>query len=259
MVKIVESKWLGVTIRSEDWDELGVSTWVKIKEAIQEGRKQEALDLVDYLSIESYLVHHIMPNWTYYLLTYLADNYGEGKVYETMRESGELLRRGAIEAAAKMPVEELVRVNAQTQRAHRCGPGELGNITITEDDEKYVISFDPCGSGGSMRRTRELDKTPAMTGPPYNLGKTKKPYPWSWSKAGVPYYCTHCCIWSEILPTEYIGYPLRVCFYNDDPEKPCAWAFYKNPELIPKEYFTRIGRVKDPSKFKNSVKQKSGC
>jgi len=250
MVELVESKWLGVTIRADDWDEIGVSTWTKIKQAIDEGRLQEAKDMVDYLSIESYLVHHIMPQWVYHMLTYIADNYGEEKVYEVMRESGRVLRGPAIEAAAKIPVEEIVRLNAQTQRAHRCGPGELGDITIAEDDEKYVITFDPCGSGGSMRRTRELDKAPPMTGSPYNFRKTTKPYPWSWSKADVPYYCTHCCVWSEMLPVELIGYPLRVCLFNEDPEKPCAWAFYKKPELIPEEYFTRLGKVKDPSKFK---------
>ncbi len=106
--------------------------------------------------------------------------------------------------------------------------------------------FDPCGSGGRMRRTGEIDKIPPRDGPPFNLGRTKKAWPWSWSKAGVPYYCVHCCIWSEIIPTELNGYPTRVTLWNEDPEKPCRWAFYKKPDLIPEEYFTRIGMKRDP-------------
>ena len=245
MVRLEKSEWLGTMIRRDDWDELGVSSWIKIKEAIKGERKQEALELVDYLPVESYLVHHNLPIWTYYLLTYIAENYGEEKIYETMRETGKLLHGKGIVSAASMPVEEVVRFHAQVQRSHRCGPGELGNLTITEDTEKYVISFDPCGSGGSMRRAREFDKIPPMTGLPHNLGKTKKAYPWSWSKTNVPYYCVHCCVWLEILPVEEIGYPLRVTLFDEDPEKPCAWAFYKKPELIPEEYFIRIGKAKN--------------
>ena len=90
----------------------------------------------------------------------------------------------------------------------------------------------------------EIDKTPPRTGPPTNLGKTSKPYFWSWSKAGVPYYCTHCCIWHEIMPIETQGYPLKVTEYSDDPNEPCKWYFYKRPELIPEEYFVRIGKKK---------------
>jgi len=250
MVKLEKSKWLGRNLRKEDWGELGISTWTKIKESLEAGRKQEALDLVDYLPDESKVVHDVNIDWIYHLLTYVANNLGEEKVYECLMETGMVLRKAGIEGAAKIPVEELVQINAENMRAHRSGHGELGNITITEDADKYVMSFDPCGSGGRLRITGENGKPP-LTGPPFNFGRTKKAYPWSWGKANVPYYCCHCCVWSEILPIELIGYPLRVCLYNDDPEKPCAWVLYKKPELIPDEYFTRIGKKKDPSKFKS--------
>jgi hypothetical protein len=119
----------------------------------------------------------------------------------------------------------------------------MGDITVAEEEDKYVIYLDPCGSGGRMRREGR-DK------PPYNYGKTKKAYPWSWGKAGVPYYCVHCCIWSEIIPTEQQGYPHRVTAYSDDPNEPCAFYIYKRPELIPEEYFARIGKKKDLSRMR---------
>lgn len=256
MVNLVYSQILGRNIRSDPWEELGTSTWTKIKEAIQAGRTQEALDLVDYLKPEGKVIHDSYCDWTYADLSFLAQNFGEEQVYYALRNAAEVLgksvfARGAYAKApgAKLAVEDVVRQMAETMRAHRCGRGENGDITITEEEEKYVISFDPCGSGGRMRRVGELDNLPPRTGPLYNLGRTSKPYPWSWSKANVPYYCCHCCVWQEIMPIESRGYPVRIIDYNDDPAAACAWIFYKDPERIPEEYFTRVGKTKDVSKF----------
>lgn len=94
-----------------------------------------------------------------------------------------------------------------------------------------MMRCDPCGSGGRLRRTK-------------NIGITKKAYPWSWGKSGIPYYCTHCCLAWEIIPTELWGYPIRINLVTDRPEDPCVHLFYKKPELIPEEYFDRLGMTK---------------
>lgn len=244
MVRLEYSEILRRKIRKDDWKELGVSTWVKIKEALKDVRLEEAESLVDYLIPEGKRLHDIYCDWVYGLLNYIGNKLGEEGIYDALRYTGELFWKPIIEIAPKFSVEEWVQINAETMRVHRCGPGEIGNIQIIEEVDKYKISFDPCGSGGRMRRIGEVDRLPPRTDPPYNLGKTKKPYPWSWSKIGVPYFCTHCCIWSEIMPIEILGYPLRVCEYSDDPNDPCAWVFYKKPELIPDIYFERVGKRK---------------
>ncbi len=82
-----------------------------------------------------------------------------------------------------------------------------------------------------MRRTRDV-------------GTTKKAYPWSWSRSGIPYYCAHCCIQWEILPIELRGYPIRISVPGEKPEDPCVHYFYKKPELIPEEYYTSVGKTK---------------
>ena len=244
MVKVEESKTLNRKIRKDPWGEIGVSTLTKIKEAIQSGKSIEALDLTEYLAIEGKFIHDAYCDWIYHHLDYIAGKWGEEEMYRALRNAGLLFRKAAIEAIPLMSVEELVQTQAEIMRAHRCGPGELGNISVVEEKDRYVISFDPCGSGGRMRRMGEVDRIPPRTGPPFNLGKTKRAYPWSWGKVGVPYYCVHCCVWSEILPVELIGYPLRVCEYSDNSQDPCAWIYYKRPEWIPERYFTRIGKKK---------------
>ncbi len=239
MVKLEKSKGLGRIIRADDLDELGISTWTKTKEAILAGRTQEALDLVDYNWEEGRRIHDLMCDAFWGFETFIADNLGEEALYKALRQLAEPFYKGL----TKLDPLEFVRLRVETMRAHRSGPRLMGDVTITEEKNRYIITFDPCGSGGRMKRMGRMK-------PPYNYGKTRKAYPWSWSKAGVPYYCAHCCVWSEIMPIEWFGYPQRINAYNDDPNAPCACYIYKEPELIPKEYFTRVGKKKDISKMK---------
>jgi hypothetical protein len=81
------------------------------------------------------------------------------------------------------------------------------------------------------------------------VGTTKKPYPWSWNKSGIPYYCCHCCVYFEIIPIELVGYPIRVHEISDDPYAPCIHYYYKKPELIPEKYYKRIGMLKGINKI----------
>lgn len=156
-----------------------------------------------------------------------------------------MLRR-TWKAFRNMAVKTQVDLTAEMMRAHRCGPEQDGEISVTEDEEKFTIVMDPCGSGGRMRRGDTKDGTPSRLGPPYDFGVTKEAHPWSWGRKDVPYYCTHCAV-NEILPIEWGGSPLWVTDFNPDASKPCLWQFYKKPELIPEKYWTRVGKTKPDS------------
>ena len=49
---------------------------------------------------------------------------------------------------------------------------------------------------------------------------------------------------NEMVPMDLGGHPLWITEYDPDPMKPCGWRFYKTAELIPEEYYTRLGRKK---------------
>ncbi len=243
MVRLEYSNVLKRKIRKDPWDEIGVSTWIKIKEAIRAGRLEEAVDLVDYLKPEGRRIHDHMTDIVYGLLNYIAEKMGEEEVEKALRYIGEKVHQPEQDPVLAMSPEEVAQFRCESFRTHRSGPDYLGNIKVVEEPDRFVMYLDPCGSGGRMRRIGRLE-------PPYGFGKTKKAYPWSWSKANVPYYCTHCCIFSELLPTEWLGYPTRVCEFSENPNDPCVMLFYKKPELIPEKYFERLGKKKDVSKFK---------
>ena len=89
-----------------------------------------------------------------------------------------------------------------------------------------------------------MDKTPPRTGPPFNFGKTKKEYPWSWFMKDVPYYCLHCSVWHEIMAIEARGAPVKITEYDPAPNAPCKFVFYKDPESYPEKYYKRVGLEK---------------
>ncbi len=233
----------------EPIEELGISSYDKLREAVKAGDKETALKLVDYVQIEGKGLHDLYCDWSYAFLTWIADNYGEEKLPEVLRYSKEKTGLAFYDQIKGLKtVKQLVQWYAEQMRAHRSGPGESGNIKVREDKDKFVIEFDPCGSGGRMRRGSLVDKTPARTGPPFNFGKTKKAYSWSWFMKDVPYYCLHCSIWHEIMPIETKGVPTKVTEYCPDPNAPCQFVFYKEPEQVPEKYYKRVGLEKKKTK-----------
>jgi hypothetical protein len=221
MIRLQYSEHLQRKIRQDDPQDLSIPTWTLLREAIIAGRTDEALEFLADGKVGAKTMHDLKRGESALLLTYIADNFGEEQIEKYWRHqvhTSNWLAQG-------YSVEDEVQIDAEQQRQHQ------GNLTIVEERDRYVITCDPCGSGGKARR----DKIG---------GVTKKAYPWSWSKRGVPYYCLHCALNWEIAPIEIRGYPIRVNLIGDTPEDPCVHLFYKKPELIPEEYFTRVGKTK---------------
>ncbi len=242
------SDFAGRLLRTDDAETLGKPSHLLAEEAIDAGRYGEAKDLTRTAHDEFKSLHDLYCDWMWDMLSKIAERFGEAEVYTMLRATQEkwMLRR-TWKAFTKMPIKTQVDLSAEMMRAHRSGAKQDGELTITEDDEKFAIVMDPCGSGGRMRRGDTLDGTPSRLGAPYDFGVTQEGHPWSWGEKGVPYYCTHCAV-NEILPIEWGGYPLWVTDYDSDAAKPCRWLFYKKPELVPEKYWTRVG-AKKPETF----------
>ncbi len=220
---MIKERVLGI-----DLAELAVPNFELVSEAIKGGKGDEALDFLQYAYAASQRNNDGFVSWLEATLTYLS-RFGEEEVMKVCKEYFYPSTREFL--ANTHGVNEVLQKCTASQRRH------LASFTITEEPDRYVVKYDPCGSGGRLRRAR-------------SVGVTKKAYPWSWGKAGVPYYCTHCCVHWEIIPTELCGYPTKITLVGDRPEDPCIHLFYKNPESIPEEYFERIGMKKDKAAFR---------
>lgn len=222
MIRLQKSQALQREIRQDDVVELATPTWDLISEAMQAGRTQEALRLLKYARLESERNNFSMVSFAEEALTHVA-GIAEAEVEKLIRQRYFANVRDWL--AATPGTEETLQRCTESQRSHHA------SFTVREEPNRYVVTYDPCGSGGRLRRTRDL-------------ATTKQAHSWSWSRSGVPYYCCHCCLKWEIIPIELRGYPLRINLRGDRPEDPCVHLFYKRPELIPEEYFTRVGKVK---------------
>ena len=143
-------------------------------------------------------------------------------------------------------MHRLILIAALSLRGHLSGPGRMGAIEITEEADRWVLSFDPCGSGG--RTYRDDDPRGPRMQPPYGFAVTTEAHDWSWGKTGVCVYCVHCCQLNQRMPIRRFGYPTRVI---DPPTWPearaggvCRWSIYKDPALVPDEAYTSVGYEK---------------
>ncbi len=188
------------------------------------------------------------------LLTLVAERFGEEAIENCYRHVLEpyLQERYAPFDIPRQPYEETIYRNLyltfEAMRGHLCRPERTGDVEFTEHEDRYVIAFDPCGSGNRSLRGDAVEHTGPRPEPPYNIGVTKGRHDWAWNEQGVCYHCAHCCFALERWPAEQWGHPLRTVdspLYPEettgDEPKRCTWTIYKSLEAIPESAYRRIG------------------
>jgi hypothetical protein len=153
-------------------------------------------------------------------------------------------------------LETLLYVACEAMRGHLCGPERTGDMELVETDDRFILRFDPCGSGGRTVRGDWVEGTPPRMEQPYGWRVSEEPHAWNHGEPGVCLYCAHCIVLMEHMPMDRFGYPVRVVDpprYPDtdrDPERRqrCQWQMFKDPTAVPEEYYTRSGRTK-PERF----------
>ena len=197
---------------------------------------------IDEVMVRNRLVHEIYCDWCWALLTHIRDTFGEENYGRAMRATMEDWIAVRYKDMLDMSAEELLQLTVEGLRGEFFGSELLGDVEITEEEDRYVLAFDPCGTGGRMRRGVPRLGTPPRTQAPYNFGVTHEAHDWSWNERGVCLYCTHCADINELLPLDRVGRPMRVTEHPRDPGDKCRWYIYKRPELIPEKFYERVGR-----------------
>jgi hypothetical protein len=153
-------------------------------------------------------------------------------------------------------LETLMYVACEAMRGHLVGPERTGDFELQEFDDRFVLRFDPCGSGQRTIRGDWIEGTPPRMEAPYNWRVSEEERDWNHFTKGVCLYCAHCVILMEHMPIDRFGYPVRVVdppVYPDTNKDPnarqkCQWTMYKDPTAAPEEVYTRTGRTK-PTAF----------
>lgn len=141
---------------------------------------------------------------------------------------------------------DLVHASIETQRGHLVGPDREGAVELTEHDDRVVISFEPCGTGGRTVAGDALAGTPSRHDAPFYYNAIEGKHDFAWNKTGVCQYCTHCAMMTGKFPMERFGYPLRGVEppLAGDPKGRCYWTIYRDLRDVPAQYYRSLGHAK---------------
>ncbi len=192
--------------------------------AIRDGRIEDALKGVDAIWAEGRPIHDFYGDMCATFCDFIAQELGEEAVERAWRFLGERLWKPVFLEAAKAGAEAMAGIYAMFLRSHGY------EFRVEEDDEKFTFHLDYCPSGQRLMMEGKLEGDPRH---PLNHGVSKKPYAWTFNKAGVPYYCGHTELWFNSMPKEW-GLPMvSGQFGQFDAEgkvsgTPCMTFFWKN-------------------------------
>ena len=214
-------------MNKQELTELGLSSWDRLRLAVEKGDKKQALLLMENMHKNTIQIYGHLTDTIDLLLSTLAHNEGEEEIYKIQRANS---LRVVIPSPA---MKDFAGLNADDKLKKRVGHWtELHGVPadIEEDSEKYIIRVN-CNTGSDLVNRG-------------NYGKTKRPYTWSASQKGISYYCVHCTISFELLWTEQYGYPLWITFPPQKPGDKCTQYIFKDTKSIPEEYYRRLGLEK---------------
>jgi hypothetical protein len=240
----------------EQWDRFLSAVEAAVR-AIHRERADEALELFDVAKETWRRCHDRDVDHTYGLMSEIVARLGEsaiGPMWDKVivplfswRYDKFDVDKGPWDAA----LHTLMLVACEAMRGHLVGPERTGDFELIETDDRFILRFDPCGSGGRTLRGDPIEGTPPRMEAPYGWSVSQEPHTWNHGEKGVCHYCTHCIVLMEELPMDRFGYPVRVV---DPPQygardeegnlQKCQWQMFKDPTKVPEEYYARVGRTR---------------
>jgi hypothetical protein len=198
----------------------------RITTAVEAGKDGEARELLRERDRQHQIIHDQFIDIMAGFHTYVGKVFGDQRLEGLFRHAGERQRQG-FEKWESLLAEDFVRASADLLKSH------MGNVTVTEDDEKFTITQDPCGSGGRLMREGAYDG-------PDGLYRIEAAQAMTFGKPDFPSYCAHCAVWNNIQCIEWFGYPQWSIDHPATPAGPCRIHIYKSPKKIPARYYEQV-------------------
>lgn len=202
-------------------------------EALEKGDLEKAKYWCRRNEETKHWIHDHYVYWVTSLLSHIQRTYGEDAAVQAlgttyflpMLEFERQRKKLGMRAYMQMWVDGILRHH-----------GMIPGLRIEEDDEKFIVTFGRCGSGGFL-----IDQ--GMYGGPFGFTRLTKARPETWGEENVPVYCAHCTqveIWSNLLSGDKVQ-NIVIANRKLKPGQPCVLHFYKDPKFVPKEFVERVG------------------
>lgn len=182
-------------------DDLLIGPKEKAIAAIRSGNVEEAIKQIEELAGEFKPLHDRYNDWHQSLLNFISERLGEEAVEEALRRVFNDVYRESSAGMKNVSHDDLVKFVC---KAHRC---HQSDFYIEEDDENTYFIIPYCGSGGRLQKRGE----------PFGR-RTGKPYPWSFNRSGVNYYCCHEAVFGALhkeLGIDFLEFEYSELFDKD--------------------------------------------
>ena len=180
-------------------------------------------------------LHDAYVVWIQEILTELAKDFGEYSILVAVERASHRLWKVRYAVWPTMEPIERLQLSVEGMRGHLSGPRRRGDVGVAEEPDRFVMTLDPCGSCGILRRG-----DPVSGRAPYCPAGNETPHPWTWGLAGKGWYSVHSPIVMEYLPMSQGAPPFRP-LENCDTAGPCRWFIYKDPTQARPEHYQRMG------------------
>jgi len=196
----------------------------KIKKAVEDKNDGLAKELLDEKCNQYLTIHEPYVEILAMLFGMVSDAFGDEALEGAHTYWGEQIK-GWYDKREAMSAEEQVKYCAFMFNEHLSE-----KITIEEDEEKYTVLLDGCGSGGRLLRKGYYKESPRA------LKKISQAQVITGGNTDYPVYCTHCQILFGAFPMDNYGNPLWIVEAPKKPEDPCRILIYKDRSKISEEY-----------------------
>ncbi|MEJ2717361.1 MAG: hypothetical protein P8182_09515 [Deltaproteobacteria bacterium] len=198
----------------EELKALSERTIDRLLAAVESDDRESAKKLARRMYAEFLAMHDLYRDWVTHLLTFVGERFGDDSLYDALEETVRGYTQRLSDRYAGKSDRRSIELLLAGFRGH------LQPFDIEEDEEKFIITPHPCGSGERLIRDGGYD-------PPSNFLRIKEPQPMTFNRPDFPVYCAHCAL-QNIIPAEPGGSPLFVTEPSDDPGKePCRIYVYK--------------------------------
>ena len=200
-------------------------------------RAADAAAAIELMRVRWAAQHDGLVVWVQELLSEIARAFGEDAVRASVTHAYEHIWKPRYVLWGRMTPEERLQLSVEGMRGgHLSGPRHRGDVGITDEGDRYVMSLDPCGSCGILRRG-----DPDSGRPAHHPAGNSEPHPWTWGRTGMSWYSVHSPIALEYIQMGQGLPPLRPLEDCDLPDRPCRWFIYKDLAAARRIHYERMG------------------
>ncbi|WP_327010511.1 hypothetical protein OHA72_26570 [Dactylosporangium sp. NBC_01737] len=197
-------------------DEAPASMVAEVAEAAARGDADGALAVFDRREAEWRCAIDVLRDWLSALLSQIHAGHGPDELEAFHRRRGEDALRGLMNDIDRPAGERLVNLVRLLQ-------GHFTDLVVSEDDEKFTIVQDPCGTCA-----RQVIDGRFAAG--LGLAVVTDEHPVTWGGRPTTIYRTHVPIWHVEMARERLGvpWPVNLCPPGLDGGT-CTILLYKDP------------------------------